>query len=161
MAIAAAKAANDSAYNTLAKKLGELEPGATKKSVLAKINSLRSAFRKEQKKVGHQRGLEHLQTDTPKASTSNLDSESEEESADNPLPVKKDVNVDVDVEGSTSASENVLAKQQRTPISRPGLNKKRKINDDMSTKVLTTVRDHFKAPREQSDRYYLIGKQLL
>ncbi|CAH1110749.1 unnamed protein product [Psylliodes chrysocephalus] len=81
-----------------------------------------------------------------------------EESADNPLPVEKDVNDDVDVEGFTSATENVPAKQQRTPISRPGLNKKRKINDDMSTEVLTTVRDHFKAPREQPDRYDLIGK---
>ncbi|CAH1113076.1 unnamed protein product [Psylliodes chrysocephalus] len=66
--------------------------------------------------------------------------------------------VDFTYVGSTSATENVPEKQQRTPISRPGLNKKRKINDDLSTEVLTTKRDHFKAPREQPDRYDLIGK---
>ena len=37
----------DVAYSKLVKKLEELEPVATKKSVLMKINSLRSAYRKE------------------------------------------------------------------------------------------------------------------
>ena len=41
----------DVAYSKLVKKLEELEPDATKKSVLMKINSLRSAYRKEKKKV--------------------------------------------------------------------------------------------------------------
>ncbi|KAL3277236.1 hypothetical protein HHI36_012587 [Cryptolaemus montrouzieri] len=41
----------DAAYNELVKKLEELEPDATKKSVVAQMNSLRSAFRKERKKV--------------------------------------------------------------------------------------------------------------
>ena len=36
----------DVAYSKLVKKLEELEPDATKKSVLMKINSLRSAYRK-------------------------------------------------------------------------------------------------------------------
>ncbi|KAI4456942.1 hypothetical protein MML48_8g00016446 [Holotrichia oblita] len=44
------RAKKDAAYK-LAKKLHELEPGATNKSVVTKINSLRSAFRKEQKKA--------------------------------------------------------------------------------------------------------------
>ena len=35
------------AYSKLVKKLEELEPVATKKSVLMTINSLRSAYRKE------------------------------------------------------------------------------------------------------------------
>ncbi|CAH1098913.1 unnamed protein product [Psylliodes chrysocephalus] len=156
------RAKKDAAYNTLAKKLGELELGATKKSGLAKINNLRSAFRKEQKIVGISKksgtSADSIYKpvlwyfDLLEASTSNLDSDSEEESADNSLPVEKDVNDYVDVEGSTSATENVPAKQQSTPISRPGLNKKRNINDDLSTEVLTTVRDHFKAPKEQPDR---------
>ncbi|XP_069186498.1 uncharacterized protein [Procambarus clarkii] len=42
----------DVAYSKLVKTLEELEPGATKKSVLRKINSLRSAYRNEKKKVG-------------------------------------------------------------------------------------------------------------
>lgn len=41
----------DAAYAKLAKKLDEVEPGAGKKHVINKINSLRSAFRKEKKKV--------------------------------------------------------------------------------------------------------------
>ena len=41
----------DAAYAKLVKKLEEVEPGATKMSVINKINSLRSAFRKEKKKV--------------------------------------------------------------------------------------------------------------
>ena len=41
----------DVAYSKLVKKLEELEPGATKKPVLMKINSLRSAYRKEKKNV--------------------------------------------------------------------------------------------------------------
>ena len=41
----------DVAYSKLVKKLEELEPDATKKSVLMKINSLRSAYHKEKKKV--------------------------------------------------------------------------------------------------------------
>ena len=34
----------DAAYDKLCEKLKELEPGATKKSAIAKINSLRSSF---------------------------------------------------------------------------------------------------------------------
>lgn len=41
----------DAAYAILCEKLKEIEPNATKKSVLAKINSLRSAYRKERKRV--------------------------------------------------------------------------------------------------------------
>ncbi|KAL3275150.1 hypothetical protein HHI36_019919 [Cryptolaemus montrouzieri] len=60
-----------------------------------------------------------------------------------------------DTEGSTSTIAE--ATQSKTPItSRPGSNRKRKKQDDLSTEVLTTVRDHFKTPREQLDRYDLI-----
>ncbi|KAI4466571.1 hypothetical protein MML48_2g00000188 [Holotrichia oblita] len=90
------RAKKDAAYK-LAKKLDELEPGATNKSVVTKINSLRSAFRKEQKKVEASKksgasvdsiykpllwycdlfDFLHDQH-TPRASSSNLDSETEE-----------------------------------------------------------------------------------
>ncbi|XP_054726004.1 uncharacterized protein LOC129235936 [Anastrepha obliqua] len=87
----------DNAYTKLAKKLDEIEPGATKKSVINKVNSLRSAFRKEKKKVEASKKsgssadsiykpalwyydlFDFLQDqDTPKTSISNLDSEGEE-----------------------------------------------------------------------------------
>ncbi|KAI4466551.1 hypothetical protein MML48_2g00003459 [Holotrichia oblita] len=163
----------DAAYK-LAKKLHELEPGATNKSVVTKINSLRSAFRKEEKKAEASKksgasadsiyklllwyydlfDFLHDQH-TPRASSSNLDSETEEQSADNPLPVEEDV--DGDVEGNTSIIEDAQAKQSKTTISRPNCNR-RKINDDLSAEVLTTVRDHFKTSRDQPDRYDVIGK---
>ncbi|XP_026688859.1 uncharacterized protein LOC113473425 [Diaphorina citri] len=41
----------DAAIDKLAKKLEELEPSATPKSVLKKINNLRSCYRKEKLKV--------------------------------------------------------------------------------------------------------------
>lgn len=51
--------------------------------------------------------------------------------------------------------------QPKLPItSRPGFNKRRKINDDLTAEVLTTVRDHFKTPTEQLDRYDLLGKSI-
>ncbi|KAL3287415.1 hypothetical protein HHI36_001888 [Cryptolaemus montrouzieri] len=68
-------------------------------------------------------------------------------------------NLNGDTEGSTSTIADAQATQSKTPItSRPISYRKRKINDDLSTEVLTTVRDHFKTPREQLDRYDLIGK---
>lgn len=56
------RAKKDAAYSRLAKKLEEMEPGTTKKSVLSKINSLRSAYRKEKKKLRLRKNLEHLWT---------------------------------------------------------------------------------------------------
>ncbi|XP_074027710.1 uncharacterized protein [Leptinotarsa decemlineata] len=41
----------DSAYMVLLKKLQEIEPNATKKTVKAKINSIRGSFRREMKKI--------------------------------------------------------------------------------------------------------------
>lgn len=91
------RAKKDAAYNKLAKKLQEVEPDAEKKSVLSKINSLRSAFRKEKKKLEASKksgasadsiykpvlwyydlfDFLHDQ-DTPRTSNSNLDSENDE-----------------------------------------------------------------------------------
>ncbi|KAL3275393.1 hypothetical protein HHI36_020157 [Cryptolaemus montrouzieri] len=74
-----------------------------------------------------------------------------------PLSVEKDVNGDT--EGSTSTIADAQATQSITPITLgPGSYRKRKINDDLSTEVLTTARDHFKTPREQLDHYDLTGK---
>lgn len=41
----------DTAYTVLLKKLQEIEPNATKKTVTAKINSIRGSFRREMKKI--------------------------------------------------------------------------------------------------------------
>ncbi|XP_074036734.1 uncharacterized protein [Leptinotarsa decemlineata] len=41
----------DSAHMVLLKKLQEIEPNATKKTVTAKINSIRGSFRREMKKI--------------------------------------------------------------------------------------------------------------
>jgi len=41
----------DAAYETLLKKLQEVEPNATKKTVKSKINSIRGSFRREMKKI--------------------------------------------------------------------------------------------------------------
>lgn len=41
----------DNAYMVLLKKLQEIEPNATKKTVTAKINSIRGSFRREMKKI--------------------------------------------------------------------------------------------------------------
>lgn len=87
----------DAAYSKLVIKLKELEPCATKKTVIKKINSLRCAFRKEKKKIEASKKsgastesiykpvlwyydlFEFLQDqDTPRTSLSNLDNENEE-----------------------------------------------------------------------------------
>lgn len=87
----------DAAYAKLVKKLDEVEPGATKQSVINKINSLRSAFRKKKRKVEASKKsgastdsiykpvlwyydlFDFLQDqDTPRTSSSNLDSEGDE-----------------------------------------------------------------------------------
>lgn len=41
----------DTAYTVLLRKLQEIEPNATKKTVKAKINSIRGSFRREMKKI--------------------------------------------------------------------------------------------------------------
>lgn len=41
----------DAAYETLLKKLQEVEPKSTKKCILAKINSMHGSFRREMKKI--------------------------------------------------------------------------------------------------------------
>lgn len=46
----------DAAYTVLLKKLQEIEPSATKKSVTAKINSIRGSFWSELKKLKTQNG---------------------------------------------------------------------------------------------------------
>ncbi|XP_054744339.1 uncharacterized protein LOC129248746 [Anastrepha obliqua] len=171
----------DDAYTKLAKKLDEIEPGATKKSVINKVSSLRSAFRKEKKKVEASKKsgssadsiykpalwyydlFDFLQDqDTPKTSISNLDSEGEEESIDNSLPVEEIMNADVEDSISKTADiQDVSTIQTKLPIiSRPGTGKRKKINDDLTAEVLTTVRDHFKTPPEQFDRYDLLGKSI-
>lgn len=63
-----------------------------------------------------------------------------------------------DEEASTSIYEDTPAKQ--TPISRPGCNRKRKTNDDLSAEVLTSLRNHFKTPRNQPGRFDLMGKSV-
>ncbi|KAF5278921.1 hypothetical protein FQR65_LT15496 [Abscondita terminalis] len=172
----------DAAYAKLAKKLDEVEPGATKKSVISKINSLRCAFRKEKKKVEASKKsgastdsiykpvlwyydlLDFLQDqDTPRMSSSNLDSETDEEFDENPLPAEEVVNADVEESTSKTADvQEVSATQPKLPItSRPGVNKRKKIHDDLTVEVLSTVRDHFKSPKEQQlDRYDLLGKSI-
>lgn len=47
----------------------------------------------------------------------------------------------------------------RLPGSRPDLSKKRR-NEELSNDVLVSVRDHFKKPRLQEDRYDLLGKSI-
>lgn len=75
---------------------------------------------------------------------------------DNLFQIGEDVNEDEDA--STSTGEDTPAKQ--TPISRPGCNRKRKTNDDLSAEVMTTLRDHFRTARNQPDRYDLMGKTI-
>lgn len=47
-------------------------------------------------------------------------------------------------------------------VSRPGANKRKMKHDDLTSEVLTTVRDHFKQDKkpELSDRYELFGKSV-
>lgn len=78
------------------------------------------------------------------------------ETTDNLLPLGEDVNEDE--EASTSTYEDSLAKQ--TPKSRSGSNKKKKTNDDLSAEVLTSLRDHFKKPRNELGRFDLMGKSV-
>lgn len=66
---------------------------------------------------------------------------------------------------STSTLADVQEVPQTEPkqppiTSRPGSNKRKKTNDDLTSEVLTTMCDHFKRPKEQHDRYNLIGSTI-
>lgn len=88
-----------------------------------------------------------------------------QEYGDHPLP---DEEVNCDAEDSTMSTSTIADVQEmpqtepkQPPItSRPGSNKRKKTNDDLTSEVLTTMRDHFKRPTEQHDRYDLIGRTI-
>lgn len=44
--------------------------------------------------------------------------------------------------------------------SRPGANKRKMKTYDLTSEVLSSVRDHFKKPKEQMDRFELLGKSI-
>lgn len=66
---------------------------------------------------------------------------------------------------STSTIADVQEVPQTQPkqsiTSRPGSNKRNKINDDLTSEVLTTMRDDFKRPKEQPDRCDLIESTIV
>lgn len=88
-----------------------------------------------------------------------------QESGDHPLPVEE---VNCDAEDSTMSTSAIVDVQEvpqtepKQPLitSRSGSNKRKKTNDDLTSEVLTTMRDHFKRPKEQHDRYELIGSTI-
>lgn len=82
---------------------------------------------------------------------------------DEPEPIGQTENAGIENNTSTTElvqnQQEVVRREPRSqPISRPSNNKRRKINDDLTTDVLATVRDHFKAPQTQLDRFDLLGK---
>ncbi|CAH1988849.1 unnamed protein product [Acanthoscelides obtectus] len=87
-------------------------------------------------------------------------STNKEESVDNALPTEETGEADDDVEMRTAVVEEVSRKSQQPITSRPGCNKKQKKNEDLTTETLMTVRDHFKTPKEQLDRFDLLGKTI-
>ncbi|CAH1996095.1 unnamed protein product [Acanthoscelides obtectus] len=84
----------------------------------------------------------------------------ETESVDNALPTEETGEADDVVEMRTAVVEEVSRKSQQPITSRPGCNKKQKKNEDLTTETLMTVRDHFKTPKEQLDRFDLLGKTI-
>nr|CAH7753324.1 unnamed protein product [Callosobruchus chinensis] len=167
----------DASYAKLLLKLKELEPDATTKSVVAKINSLRSNVRKEKKKrdMSIKSGasadnvyvskLWYLDLfdflgdqDIPSTSVSNLEEEYEEinDSAGTPSNATP-INGDEIPPPAVARSNSSTGAVGLLPTSRPNLAKKRK-SEELTNDVLVSVRDHFKKPVAQDDRYDLMGK---
>ncbi|XP_063235952.1 uncharacterized protein LOC134538502 isoform X3 [Bacillus rossius redtenbacheri] len=174
----------DAAYAKLLLKLKELETYATKKSVIRKINSLRSNVRKEKKKrdMSMKSGasadnvyvskLWYLNLfdflgdqDIPSASMSNLEegdgSEIEEEDVDEPATTpSRETSINSEVPSPVVPKPNSDTRAvSLPPYSRPNLAKKKKI-EDLTTGVLVSVRDHFQKPSCQDDRYDIMGKSI-
>ncbi|XP_060847738.1 uncharacterized protein LOC132927255 [Rhopalosiphum padi] len=159
----------EAAYKVLVEKLKEFEPDANKDLVVKKINNLRSSVRKEKKKyeasvksgassddvyrpkLWYYDMMNFLNDqDTPRESTSNLDTQDESISE-----IGIDENLENEVEGIDSVNSTV----ERSDIVNPPRAEKSKKNDaKLTTEVLVSVRDHFKRPKIEEDRFDVISK---
>ncbi|KAF5272444.1 hypothetical protein FQA39_LY07912 [Lamprigera yunnana] len=172
----------EAAYDRLITKLKEIEPDANKSSVVKKINNFRSNVRKEKKKRDMSRksgaGTDNVYSpklwyfdlfdflgdqDVPSTSSSNLDdedvSEMDEEGTEGTIqqtPLIEEVSEQTIV--TPNHRTRPKKKKLQAPL-HPNIGKKRK-SEELTNDILVSVRDHFKKPPPQDDRYDLMGKSI-
>ncbi|KAF5289028.1 hypothetical protein FQA39_LY03907 [Lamprigera yunnana] len=172
----------EAAYDRLITKLKEIEPDANKSSVVKKINNFRINVRKEKKKRDMSRksgaGTDNVYSpklwyfdlfdflgdhDVPSTSSSNLDdedvSEMDEEGSEGTIqqtPLIEEVSEQTIV---TPNHRNRPEKEKLQAPLHPNIGKKTE-TEELTNDVLVSVRDHFKKPPPQDDRYDLMGKSI-
>ncbi|KAF5281638.1 hypothetical protein FQA39_LY17753 [Lamprigera yunnana] len=172
----------EAAYDRLITKLKEIEPDANKSSVVKKINNFRSNVRKEKKKRDMSRksgaGTDNVYSpklwyfdlfdflgdhDVPSTSSSNLDdedvSEMDEEGTEGTIQQTPLIE---EVSEQTIVTPNHRTRPEKENLQaplHPNIGKKRK-SEELTNDVLVSVRDHFKKPPPQDDRYDLMGKSI-
>nr|XP_023017512.1 uncharacterized protein LOC111506622 [Leptinotarsa decemlineata] len=148
------------AYDRLVAKLKETEPDANKSLVVKNINNLRSNVRKEKKKRDLSMKSGAGDNDVPSTSFSNVDEEDGSE-IDEEQPEDTVQQTPPSEESSTMPSDprSPTQTEKRGAPLRPNTAKKRK-NEKLTSDVLVSVRDYFKKPPSQDDRYDLLGKSV-
>ncbi|KAF5271162.1 hypothetical protein FQA39_LY18841 [Lamprigera yunnana] len=172
----------EAAYDRLITKLKEIEPDANKSSVVKKINNFRSNVRKKKKKRDMSRksgaGTDNVYSpklwyfdlfdflgdhDVPSTSSSNLDdedvSEMDEEGTEGTIQQTPLIE---EVSEQTIVTPNHRTRPEKEKLQaplHPNIGKKRK-SEELTNDVLVSVRDHFKKPPPQDDRYDLMGVKL-
>ncbi|XP_067135388.1 uncharacterized protein [Centruroides vittatus] len=174
----------EAAYLRLIEKLKEIEPNANKESVVKKINNIRSAYRKEIKKIKASiksgAGTEDIykpklwyfellrfldDQDTPRSSRSNIDSDDDIDIGDNAMDNTTEENHSSDdiITPSIIATQDLIELSDDTPVqtrrSRPP-KRSRVDQESLTNEVLLTVKDHFNKPHVQDDRFDIFGKNV-
>ncbi|XP_060845222.1 uncharacterized protein LOC132924795 [Rhopalosiphum padi] len=178
----------DTAYRKLVNKQQEIESNATKDSVIKKINNLRSAYRKENKKIKqsiksgtsadtvYKPKLWYFSLlsflgdqNTPRTSHSSLENDFDN---DNSIFGNDSDNEEQTPQALATSSavseENIFhdeaqsSDQERTPLNIR--RKKQRVEvekqEGLANEVLLTVKDHFRKPAIKEDRFDMSGRTI-
>ncbi|CAG5000232.1 unnamed protein product [Parnassius apollo] len=177
------------AYQQLVDVLKEIEPDANRESVIRKINTYRTNYRKEQKKVENSKksgaGINYVYVpslwyydklhfirdqETTRTSQSNLTKESTEESTIEETEKVETDGVQIYTESSSDAVQSPQASTSSTVVESlhpptPSRNRSRPTkrisnSDSVTEDVLLSVRDHFKRPAVPEDGCDVFSKMV-